>query len=150
MIFDSLKNASIYYPLSDRIKTALQFLEDIDPDNLKEGKIEIDGENIFALVQKYKTKDSDTINWESHRKYIDIQYMVEGSEDFGFVNCDYLNSIVDYDEEKDCELYEGEGDYPQLNDDEFIILFPEDVHKPGLKIEKSESVLKIVVKVKVD
>ena len=147
MVFDALYNADLYYGLSERIKKAFQFLEENDLENLQPGKIEIDGDNIFAQVHKYKTKDISEGKWESHRKYLDIQYMIKGSESFGFVNIDYLEVAEEYNEENDIEFLRGEGDYLQLNDEEFVIVFPSDAHMPGIAVEEKEEVMKIVIKV---
>lgn len=148
MIFDALYNADLYYGLGERIEKALQFLQDTELDNLQPGRIDIDGENIFALVQKYNTKDITEGKWEAHRKYLDIQYMVHGSESFGFVNIDYLEPTEEYNDEKDIEFLKGEGDFLQLNDEEFAIAFPSDAHMPGIAVEEKNEVFKIVIKVK--
>lgn len=149
MVFDGIHNAEIYYGLGDGIKKALQFIKDTDFETMEAGKIEIDGENIYAILSKYNTKDPDDGKWEAHQKYVDVQYIVSGNEDFGFVNIDYLDEATEYDEENDVQFFEGEGDYIQLHEEEFVILYPHDVHMPCLSIEKSEEVLKVVVKVRV-
>lgn len=148
MVFDALYNADLYYGLGERIEKALQFLQDTELDDLQPGRIDIDGDNIFALVQKYTTKDITEGKWETHRRYLDIQYMVRGSESFGFVNIDYLEPTEEYSEEKDIEFLKGEGDFLQLNDEEFVIVFPNDAHMPGIAVEQIEEVFKIVIKVK--
>lgn len=149
MIFDSIENCSLYYGLGEKFKTAFEFLKNTDLENLPLEKIEIDGDEIFALPQKYTTVDEHEKKWEAHRKYIDLQYIIYGSENIGFVLIDYLDELEDYDEEKDYELLSGEGDYVQINDGEFAIFFPDDAHKPGLKVGEKEEVHKIVVKIKV-
>jgi len=148
MIFDALYNADLYYGLGERIEKALMFLQDTELENLQPGRIDIDGDNIFALVQKYDTKDITEGKWEAHRKYLDIQYMVHGSESFGFVNIDYLEPTEEYNDEKDIEFLKGEGDFLQLNDEEFAIVFPSDAHMPGIAVEEKNEVFKIVIKVK--
>lgn len=149
MIFDSIQNAGLYFKLGDKFEKALQFIVETDFTEVETGRIDIDGDNIFAIVQEYKTKEPEDGKWEAHRNYIDIQYVVSGSEDFGFVNFEYLDIIQPYDEEKDIIFYEGDGDFLQLHEDEFVILFPHEAHMPGLAIEDSEKVKKVVVKVAV-
>jgi YhcH/YjgK/YiaL family protein len=148
MVFDALYNADLYYNLGEKIKKAFYFLENTDLQNLQPGRIEIDGDEVFAMVQKYNTKDYSEGKWEAHRKYLDIQYMVHGSESFGFVNIDYLEPLVEYNEENDIEFLIGEGDFLQLNDEEFVIVYPSDAHMPGIVVEQYEEVFKIVIKVK--
>ena len=124
MIFDSINNSGIYYGLGEKFERALSFLKDTNFSEVESGRMDIDGDNIFALVQEYKTKDPDDGKWESHRKYIDIHYIISGSEDFGFVNFEYLEVLEPYNEENDVAFYEGDGDFLQLHEGEFVILFP--------------------------
>ncbi|MCF8262500.1 MAG: YhcH/YjgK/YiaL family protein [Melioribacteraceae bacterium] len=149
MIFDSIENAEIYYGLGERFETAFEYLKNCDFNSLPLEKVEIDGENIFALPQKYITKNDDEARWESHRKYVDIQYMASGSENMGYVLEDYLDQTDEYDDARDVEFFDGEGDYLQLNGGEFVVFFPDDAHKPGLKIEEKEEVFKVVIKVRI-
>jgi len=149
MIFDSIENAEMYYGLNGRIKTAFEFIKKTNFETLNEERVEIDGDNIFAMIQKYKTRNSEDAKWEAHRKYIDIQFMVTGAENMGFVLQDYLEIIEEYNPEKDVEFLEGLGDYVQVNENEFVIFFPDDAHMPGLKIKENEMVHKVVVKVKI-
>ena len=149
MIFDSIENAEMYYGLGEKFKVALEFLKSTDFKSLKEEKIEIDGENIFAKIEKYKTKNSEDATWEAHRKYIDIQYMVSGAENMGFVLADYLDIAEEYNEENDVEILKGLGDFVQVNEGEFAIFSPDDAHMPGLKIKENEMIHKVVVKIKI-
>lgn len=149
MIFDSIENAEKYYGLGEKIKIAFEFLKSTDFKSLKEEKIEIDGDNIFAMMQKYKTRNSEDAKWEAHRKYIDIQYMVSGAENMGFVLADYLDILEEYNDEEDVEFLKGLGDYVQVNEGEFVVFFPDDAHMPGLKIKENEMVHKVVIKIKV-
>lgn len=149
MIFDSIENAELYYGLNSRIKTAFDFIKKTDFKTLEEERVEIDGDNIFAMIQKYKTRNTEDAKWEAHRKYIDIQFMISGAENMGFVLADYLDIIEEYKDDKDVEFLEGLGDYVQVNENEFVIFFPDDAHMPGLKIKENEMVHKVVIKVKI-
>lgn len=149
MIFDAIENAEIYSGLGEKFKRAFEFIKSTDLKSFKDGKIEIDGENIFAIAQKYKTKNSDDGIWEAHRKYIDIQYMISGAENMGFVLADYLEISDKYNEADDVEILKGLGDFVQVNEGEFVIFFPDDAHMPGLKIKENEEISKVVVKIKI-
>jgi YhcH/YjgK/YiaL family protein len=149
MIFDSINNAEIYYGLGEKFKIAFQFLQSTDFGSLKDDKIVLDGDNIFAMIQKYKAKNIEDTTWETHKKYIDIQYIVSGTEKMGFVSPNYLDTIIEYNKEKDVERLFGKGDFVQVRKGEFVIFFPDDAHMPGIKIEGNEMVHKVVIKVKV-
>ena len=149
MIFDAIENSETYYELGDKFQRAFEFIKNTNFSKISDTKIEIDGDNIFALVQKYNTNNPKNAKWESHRKYIDIQFMFSGAENIGFVLTDYLDITEKYNNEKDVEFYDGLGDFVQLNEGEFVVFFPTDAHKPGLHIKESELVHKVVVKVKI-
>ena len=81
MIFDTLNNVNNYKGLG-RVYDALKFLSETDFSKIELGRYELDGDNIFYMVQSYDTDPDKTIS-EAHKKYIDIQYMVEGEEIIG-------------------------------------------------------------------
>ena len=149
MIFDSIENAEIYYGLGEKFKTAFEFIKKTDFNSINEERIEIDGENIFAIADRYKTKNPEDAKWETHRKYIDIQYMISGAENMGFVKSCYLDILEEYDNENDLEFLKGLGDFVQVGEGEFVVFFPDDAHMPCLKIKDNDEVFKVVIKIKV-
>ena len=149
MIFDAIENAERYYGLGDKFQKAFEFLKNADFSSIDKDLIEIDGKNIYAMIQKYDTRKPKDAKWETHQKYIDLQYMISGAENIGFVLSDYLDITEEYDEVKDFEFLDGMGDYVQLNEGEFVIFFPTDAHMPRLKIKNIETVQKVVIKVRV-
>jgi YhcH/YjgK/YiaL family protein len=148
MITDKLENAQLYYPLGGRIEKALKYLEETDLNNLPEGKHEIDGENIFALINVYETKDSGDCNLEAHKKYIDIQCVARGSELIGYAPLNSQTVIKEYDDEKDFALYSGTPSFIKLEEKMFAIFFPGDLHMPGIMFVESAQVKKAVIKIK--
>lgn len=147
MIKDKLTNAEIYYGISPRLKKGLEWLKSNNLANIEDGRYSIDGENIYANVQTYETKDK--ASYEAHRKYADIQYMITGIEKIGV--CDYTNcsTIDEYNEEKDIEFLKcnKEESHQVLNEGDFLILYPQDAHQPSLKYDRNQKVKKVVVKV---
>lgn len=150
MIFDQLKNAHLYFPLGERITKALQYLTNTDFTNVEPGTYEIDGENIFAIVQLYNTKPSSTTKWESHKKYIDIQYMVSGKEKIGFTDSKKVIVMKEYHPGNDISIYKGEGNFLTAVEGQFVIFFPTDIHMPQLALNIPHEVKKVVVKVRTD
>lgn len=147
MIIDQLKNASFYFGMSKKIETALSYLLDTDLPNMKPGRYEIDGPDMYALMQNYETKSKENGFWEAHRKYIDIQYVIKGTELIGYANIDHLNP-GEYDDVKDLLVLYGDGVFPEVRAGTFVILMPQDAHMPGIAVTTSQSVAKIVVKVR--
>ncbi len=149
MIIDTLSNATLYSGLSSRIQQAFAYLQQTDLENAETGKYEIDGTNVFALVQEYESKPMAEGKWEAHRRYIDVQYIVRGNEQIGYVHISHLTP-GDYDADRDFLPLTGEGEYLTLFAGDFMLLFPDDGHMPGLVVGGSGPVKKVVVKVAVE
>ena len=150
MITDTLKNIDLYSCLSEGISKAINFLQEMDFSNFIPGKVQIDGENIFAIFDEYKTKENNDCRLEAHRKYIDIQYIVSGCELIGYAPLNNQTVIEKYNDENDVEFFEGETALMRLNAGMFTIFFPDDLHKPCIQTtENPETVQKIVVKIAV-
>lgn len=150
MIKDKLKNAENYYILSDNLRKGFEWLRDTDLEGLADGKYEIDGNVVYASVQTYLTKTE--ANYEAHKNYIDIQYLIDGCEFVGVTDLDNCKTCIEYDNERDLEFFEclKEDDYQSLRKGEFLVLFPHDAHKPsmdynGLKSEVKKVVVKVAV-----
>lgn len=147
MVIDKLSNAKQYYGLSARIEKALKYLENTDLANLKVGKYEIDGKNIFTIVSEYQAKSLEEGKWEAHREYIDIQYVVSGKEKIGYASINEMKIIGEYNNEKDVLFLSGEGDLLLVNEGTFALFAPQDVHMPGIQVMNGQNVKKIVVKI---
>lgn len=149
MVIDNLMNACFYKGLGERLSAALKYLKETDFSSMEPGKYEIDQSNVFALVQRYESKQPETGKWEGHRKYIDIQYVAEGSERMGYANITRMKAIRQYDVEKDFILFKGEGDYFSAVAGSFAIFTPQDAHMTGIMTDKPQMVKKVVIKVRV-
>src|SRR4051812_45420880 len=134
--------------LGQRIMAALDYLQTTDLANAKPGTFEIDGKNVYAMVQHYNTKPKEQGVWEAHRKYIDVQYVAEGIELMGYMNLKHLNA-GEYDVAKDFLLLQGQGNFLLMPAGTFVILTPEDAHIPGVAVDSPQPVKKVVVKVAV-
>jgi len=148
MILDTLANAARYYSLGGRIETALRYLQSTDCTQLPVGKIPLQGEEIYALVQDNTTKLREHGVWEAHRRYIDVQFVAAGVEEMGYANVETLTVKQPYDELKDYALFEGSGSYVRVAAGNFTIFMPQDGHIPGSAVnEQPAAVRKVVIKV---
>lgn len=152
MIVSMLSEVSRYRGLSKNLDIAFDWLGQKSWKNLAAGKYPIQGDQVFALVQEYATKDPAVCRFETHRKYIDIQMVVEGEEIIEAMPAAFLKSAEPY--VSDIEYYSmpvGHRAHPlSVNPECCAIFFPEDAHRPGLRIGgESRQVKKIVVKVAV-
>jgi len=107
MVVDKIENSGLYKSLHPRFDKAFEYLRETDFSLLDDGKYEIEGENIFALVQEYNTKDAKDAKPEAHKKYIDIQYIHSGTELIGVATIKNQVIVVS-DPEKDITFYDGE------------------------------------------
>ncbi|HHV94997.1 MAG TPA: DUF386 domain-containing protein [Clostridiaceae bacterium] len=149
MIVDNLSNCSLYANVHEGFAKAFEFIKNYEKNELPEGKYEIDGEKIYAMVQHYDTISKEQAKWEAHRKYIDLQYVSEGKEIINYTNISNLTPYTEYDEKGDYVLLNGpDGTEVKLKSGDYIILFPEDAHQPKCAWEEIQRVKKIVVKIK--
>ncbi len=150
MILDRLEYSSLYRVMSEEIALALDFLRRTDFSTMPAERHNIDGDRVYAMVQRYRPKAPAEAKWEAHRRYIDIQYVAAGVERMGHAFLENgLKVAHEYDDEKDYILYDVAGDLLTLRAGSFMILAPHDIHAPGLAIEGPGSdaeVCKVVVK----
>lgn len=148
MIIDTLANTGLYAGLGERFRTAFNWLHTTDLTALEKGKHSIEGDRIFAIVNEYDTIPAEGEQMESHRKHIDVQYIVSGEE---LVGHDMLRSQQvsrAYDENDDFMLWADRPSfYTKLAQGDFAIFYPTDLHMPNLISGKSVKVRKIVIKI---
>ncbi len=149
MVIDKLKNSKLYENLGERIGKALNYLKETDFSKIENGKYEIEGNDIFAMVNEYNTKDATEGKLESHRNYLDVQYVAKGAEQIGYIPFNEQKPEIDYNIENDVTFYSGEKSFTKLEEGMFAIFFPTDIHMPGIKLDFPVKVKKVVVKVKI-
>jgi biofilm protein TabA len=150
MILDRIENAAMYRALDGTIRAALDSLRSVDFTRLPEGKHTLDGDRLFAMVQRYKPKPLAEIKWEAHRRYIDVQYVAAGAERIGWAALHEGVKVVEpYDAEKDVAMFDAKGDLLSVPAGYFTIFTPHDIHAPCLcpaDTANPAEVWKIVVK----
>ncbi|MDE3124023.1 MAG: YhcH/YjgK/YiaL family protein [Bacteroidota bacterium] len=147
MIIDYLENLH-YYAFQPHLLQAFSFLQQPELFAIPDGKYEIDGLRIFALVNSYETVLPELEFMESHLKYIDIHYVVSGQEliGHGFLHQQPQQKQVDV--VNDCITYTSYPSfYSKLEAGMFGVFFPNDMHMPGIQNDKKFFVKKIVLKV---
>ncbi len=152
MVIDRLENAYLYAGLSAKIKKGLEVLKDKKLSAKKDGRYDVDGDNLYYIIQRYTTKPIKEGRIEAHRKYIDIQFAARGEEMIGHSLLEQLDIEKPYDETKDVAFYKvpEKINTVRLNEGMFCILFPQDGHMPCCQVDGARQVLKVVVKVKID
>lgn len=148
MICENINSTKDYSSVNKNFIKAFEFLKNNDLKKLDVGKYEIQGEEIFALVQEYITQNEEDKDWESHEKYIDIQLIVEGQEIMGYVPIEALEVKEDLRLENDLIFYNEtlKGSNIKCTNGDYAIFFPEDAHKPGCALGECSKVKKVLIK----
>jgi YhcH/YjgK/YiaL family protein len=149
MIFDSINNLKLYTGLGSDFKAVCDFVAGKDFEKMAAARYDfVNG--IYYTVQNYKTRSESEALFETHRKYIDLQYMVKGRERHYVTHVSALKPNGEYNEERDMDFYDGEGDSLVLKTGFFVIYFPDDGHKPNISLAKDpENIIKVVFKIPV-
>ena len=150
MIVTDIKHIVHQVSMTTALKKAIDFLQRPDIYNLVDGRVDIDGEHVFALVQRYETVITDTPRFECHRTFMDIQYIVSGEEIIGWAPAVRMVVSEAYDPEKDIcfgIVPKGEITPVYLQAGQVAVLYPEDGRAPKLAAGSPSAVIKIVVKI---
>jgi len=136
--------------LSKRIDAAVEYISKLDFNSLNKGKYDV-SPDFYYTVQEYTACDKNDAQYESHRKYIDIQYIYEGVERMLITDTTNLLPSDSYDNIKDVIHYSGEDNLTSmvLTVGSYAILFPKDAHKPERFLGQECIIKKIVGKLKI-
>jgi biofilm protein TabA len=149
MVIDRIVNCGRYEALHANLGKAFAFIREFLVNPLPAGRYEIGGGDIFALVQAYETMPAGQKKWESHQKYMDVQFVASGMETMCWAPTGALDPSGDYNPDRDFQGYlENPSTALRITEGLFAILWPEDIHKPGCVLDAACPVVKIVVKVK--
>ena len=149
MIIASMQDSVLYEGMGARLAAGLAYLRNRRFAGLPNGKHEIEGIDLYAVISEYNTKPQADGIWEAHRRYVDIQYLVSGEELVGYAPLDRLTVSKPYDPIGDCVFFKGAGDFLSLRVGFFAVLWPQDAHMPGITVSQPAAVKKVVMKVRV-
>lgn len=154
MIFTDINKINDLLPyVSLRLGKALAYLRDTDFENLPDGEIEIEGRNIYATLNTYKTEPRCLKKPEAHKKYIDVQFLIKGTEIIGVSPLQDDSKVLEnYEIDRDLLFYENDVTEKSyiLKEKELMVIFPWELHIPGCDVEGySNTVRKLVIKVKI-
>lgn len=136
--------------LSQKIEEGLAIIEKVDFENTELGKYVVN-DDFYYLVQEYESKDPAVARHEAHKAYVDIQYVVEGKEAIDIAPALFMEVEEAYDETRDVVFFKEPKQATRfvLTDGGYAILYPEDSHKPGVRVGEATKVKKIVGKVRI-
>lgn len=131
------------------LEGAFEFLEKNQNQELPLGRHPINGDEIYAIIVRAPSRPDEAGQFESHRKYIDVQYLDAGMESIGYAPIANLNVATPYQEPKDVEFYELPENYEKLSmyPGRFAVFFPGEGHLPNCHLGGEHPLSKIVVKI---
>ncbi len=138
------------YPL--KLQKAIAYLKEHDFSRMEPGVYEIEGRELFAQVVDAVTGSLEEKRPEAHREYIDVHFLVTGSEQLGFVPDTGEYRIAEDLKEKDLIFYESveKESFIHARPGSYTIFFPNDIHRPAVMEEKPGTIRKVIMKVKAE
>lgn len=136
--------------LEEKISEAVEVIKSVKFEEMELGKHVINDE-LYLLIQEYESKDINVARYEAHKNYVDIQYVVDGKESIYIAPVSVMEVTEPYSEEKDVVFFENidRAATAVLTSGGYVILYPEDAHKPGVAVDEPMNVKKIVGKVRI-
>lgn len=131
---------------------AFNFLKTNDLATLPMGSYIVDTGNVIASVSEVSPKEMAEVNWEAHRNFNDLQYIITGKARMGVSSVSNPDATitVPYNSKSDTETFTvSDGSYFDADQSQFFIFSPKDIHRPAFKAEGYDQIKKIVIKVRV-
>jgi len=149
MMIDTLASADRYLPLHPGFAAGFAFLRRADLAQLPEGRHEIDGERVFAVVARTEGRGREQSLLEAHRRYLDIQFVIGGEDCIGWLPLSQCRRVSSpYDAEQDIEFFfDRPASWLAVSPGTFAVFYPEDAHAP---MATQGPIHKVVVKVAAD
>ncbi|GAB1233099.1 YhcH/YjgK/YiaL family protein [Ferrigenium sp. UT4] len=148
MILSSLSQSNRHSALHPLFQRVFDYIRNTDLFALAPGRYPIAGDDLIAIVEQVPGKSKEMARLEAHRKYIDIQLVLEGDEQMGWKPlADCLNPVSEHSEEKDIRFFhDAPASWVAVPPDHFCIFFPEDAHAP---LVGSGTIRKVIFKIAV-
>ena len=146
MIVAALADAGRYAALHPLFAQAFEFLRNTDLRALPAGKHAVQGEAIFAIVEACQGRTRAEAQLECHRRYIDIQLVLEGIDQMGWKPlAECVSPATDYDAARDIRFFnDAPSSWIATQPGSFCLFFPDDAHAP---LVSAGAIRKVVVKV---
>ena len=148
MILDSFENIDIYKDLSSDLYQGLLYLKSIDM-NISIGVHKVNS-RVKAIVENYSTSHESSMDFESHKHVIDIQYPIIGVERVFWSPLDEMKIKIPYNKMTDCTYYKNpnfKSAFVDIGNNIFAIMFENDGHSPKHCVDSSQVIKKVTIKV---
>jgi YhcH/YjgK/YiaL family protein len=148
MILSALSQSHRYAALHPLFQRAFDAIRDTDFFAMAPGRYHLVGDELIAIVEQVPAKTQEVARLECHRRYIDIQLVLEGDETMGWKPlADCHNPVAEFSEERDIQFFtDAPASWVAVPSEHFCVFFPEDAHAP---LVGSGTIRKVIFKVAV-
>ena len=129
-----------------RLRQVTELINSGKIDSFKDGRTDI-SDDIYVNVMEYMTKPSS--EYEAHRNYIDVHYIIFGEENISITPVVNLKIIKSYDEVNDVIIGQATGELCNIRKGQYCVIMPGEAHCPGISSKSDSYVRKAVIKVRV-
>ncbi len=150
MIVTNKDHALDYLGINGNLDKALHYIADTDFGALDDGNVLIDGQDVRVNIKHMRTKPASDAKLEAHDDFADIQMLLEGEETIGWCFRSTELRVTEAAPERDVWFYDGDWAALNLKPGHFVIVFPDDVHAPGLCTTAPQEIRKAVFKVRLN
>ena len=148
MIIDNIKYSKQYEVFSEDFKTIFDFIRGLTSDAPLGKRIFEEGR---LWVDVYEAPAREEIpEYEVHKEYIDIHYILSGKEEFGYANKERLTMTKPYDQPTDMYFYDGDGDTLIMNEGDFCVVYPQDAHISYKKKLCDKPLIRVIAKIRIE
>jgi YhcH/YjgK/YiaL family protein len=149
MIFSNLSQSDRYSELHPLFPRAFDYIHTNDLFKLAPGRYNIIGDDLIAIIEHLPGRTREMAKLEAHRRYVDIQMVLDGIEEMGWKPlADCYNPVSEHSMEKDIRFFhDAAASWISTPPDHFCIFFPEDAHAP---LVSSGQIRKVIFKVAVN
>lgn len=149
MIYGQLDKLEEYISEESGLSAVVSFLKENDLIALSVGRHEINGKFLYVNIDEYDTQLFKDRNYEIHQQYIDVQCILDGQESIYIEKGINLEEKVSYDAEKDIVFLQDGMDAVEvkMHANDFLVIYPEEAHKPCVQLEQPCHVKKAVFKI---
>ncbi len=154
MIISSLKKIREQVPNNALILKSIDILENFDKAGFSVGKTVVEEDKLIINCQEFSTKPAEEkIHMEYHQKFLDVHFIVQGSERLAWKHRDDAEVDADFGKFPDVGFIDTDASkvsYADLLDTEDLVLiyFPNDLHGPQILSNNYQGkVKKVIIKV---
>ena len=132
MIIDAGAFCHDYRSLHPLFERAFRFLADADLRAYAPGRHPVDGDRLYLSIDHVQGRGREGARLEAHRRYIDIQYTIEGNEEIGWMPLAACGALSGpFDEARDIGFYDRRPTtWLAVPEGTFAVFFPHDAHAP--------------------